>query len=123
MPFISATLKSLGESLGTGPLATDAKGLLSLRLGREDKLSFERVEGGILMTLARPLPAHRPGLARKALEATAWERGLPFALRAGLSGENALTLTTRFSERAFVLHEVLACLSLLRDVQSSISAQ
>ena len=122
MSLVIATLAELAASFQLPSLAFNRNGVTALRLGETDLLTIEHAEDGVLVSLARPLPQHRQGLAEKALRLCGPEGGLPFAVRAGLTRDNQLVLTVYFGERDFTLPETLRCLTLLRDAHTRVAS-
>ncbi len=121
MPLLESTLAEIAASFQLPGLAFNRNGVTALKLGETDTLSFEQVDGGVLLNLARPLPAHRPGLAEKALRLCGEEGSQAFPVRPGLTKDGRLVFTVYFSERAFTLTETMRCLTLLRDMQTRVA--
>ena len=122
MSLVAATLAELAAGFQLPSLAFNQNGVAALHLGETDLLTIEQVEEGVLLSLARPLPPHRTGLAEKALWVCGPEGGLPMSVRPGQTKDGRLVLTVRFSEREFTLQDTLRCLSLLRDAHTRIAA-
>jgi hypothetical protein len=121
MSLLESTLAELADSFQLPVLAFNADGLISLRLGQQDVFSLERTEdrgakGGannsILLSLIRPWPSHLPDGCQRILRLCG-QSSIP--LRAGLTRDGKLALTSRLSERGFTLQETLRHLSLLRE--------
>jgi type III secretion system chaperone SycN len=121
MSLLDSTLAELADSLQLPALTFNDKGVAALRLGDTDLVSIEKREDGVLLSVARPLPPHRPGLAEKALRLCGKEGGLPFPTRAGLTKDNRLVFMVWFHERSFVLSEALRCITALRDAHAKVT--
>ncbi len=121
MSLIDATLAEVAASFQLPSLSFNRNGVAALRLGENDLFSIEKVEDGVLLSLARPLPPHRAGLAEKALRLCGPDGGLPLPVRPGLTRDNRLVLIAHFSEREFTLPETMRCLSMLRDAHTRIA--
>lgn len=115
MSLFDSTLAEIGLSFQLPALAFNAEGHAALTLGDSDLLSFEKRGQGLLMSVARPVPPHRMGVAEKALKICCEDGGLPFAVRPGLNKKGLLVFTVRFGERDFTLSEVMRRLTLLRE--------
>lgn len=121
MALLESTLAEIAESFQLPALAFNRNGVAALRLGETDIVSIERRDGGVLLSVVRPLPHHRRGLAEKALRLCGNEGGLPYAVRAGLSKDNKLAFMVFFDERAFILSETLRCIAALREAHSRVT--
>jgi type III secretion system chaperone SycN len=121
MSLLDSTLAEMADSLELPAFAFNNKGVAALTLGATDLVSIEKRETGVLLSVARPLPPHRQGLAEKALRLCGREGSLPFPARAGLTKDNRLVFTVWFGERAFTLTEALRCITALRQAQSKIA--
>lgn len=115
--ILAGVLNEVGISLGLPGLAFSRDNIAALQLGEADTLFFERLGEGVLMSLSRPLPPHRPDIAVQALRLCAPGRGWPLPVRAGLSRDNRLVFSLRFTERSFSVTGVSQCLTLLRGLQ------
>lgn len=115
MSLFDSTLAEIGLSFQLPALAFNAGGHATLAVGDSDLVSFEKRGQGLLMSVARPVPPHRAGVAEKALQNCCEDGGLPFAVRPGLSKKGLLVLTVRFTERDFTLSEAMRRLTLLRE--------
>jgi type III secretion system chaperone SycN len=122
MSLVAATLAELAAGFQLPSLAFNRNGVVALILGETDYLTIEEAKDGVLLSLARPLPPHRAGLAEKALRLCGPEGGLPFAVRPGLTGDKRLVLTVYFSAREFTLPETMRCLAMLRIAHTRVTA-
>jgi type III secretion system chaperone SycN len=122
MHLMDDTLAELAASFNLPGLAFNANGVVALRLGEQDLFSLEKTDNrNILLSLTRPLPPHRPGVALKTLRLCGEASALP--MRAGLSKDDQLVLTTSLSERRFTLQEALRCLALLQEAHNTVCKQ
>ncbi|MDL2216698.1 hypothetical protein LJB81_03060 [Desulfovibrio sp. OttesenSCG-928-M14] len=115
MPLFDSTLAEIGLSLQLPALAFNAEGCAAFTVGDSDLVSFEKRGTGLLMSVARPVPPHRAGVAKKALEYCHENGSLPFAVRPGLNKKGLLVLTVRFTRLDFTLSEAMRRLTLLRE--------
>jgi len=91
-----AAVDELCASIGVPPQELP----LALKFERAGDLFIERRRGGfLLLYLARPVPAYRPGVAAAALRLVNPDRGLPYPVRAAFAGEDKLVLLTRLPEQ------------------------
>lgn len=116
--LIERTLQEIGASLGLAELRFSEHNVAALRLGETDTLFFERQGDLVFMSLARPVPPHRTGIAQKAMNLCSPRRGLPVPVRAGMSREGDVVFTVRFTERDFSVTEASQRLNLLRSLQA-----
>jgi type III secretion system chaperone SycN len=121
MALLDSTLAEMADSLQLPAFSFNNKGVAALRLGETDLVSIEKRDDGVLLSVARPLPPHRQGLAEKALRLCGKEGGLPFPARVGLTKDNRLVFMVWFDERAFVLSEALRCITALRDAHARVA--
>ena len=91
---------------------------LSLQFERSGRLQIDHRGNDYCVLLARPAPQYQEGVAEAALRAVHPDRGLPFSVRAGFSGDDTLVLLARIPDREFdlpTLERLLAALTSLAD--------
>ncbi len=115
--LLEEVLNEVGVSLGLPGLRFSRNKIAALQLGEVDTLFFEQIGEGVLMSLSRPMAAHRPEIPENALRLCAPGQGTPLPVRPGLSRDNRLVFSVRFSEREFSVSHVSQGLSLLRNLQ------
>lgn len=121
MALIESTLQELAASFQLPALEFNRNGVAMLRLGERDTVSLEKQDNGVLLSVARQLPPHRPGIAEKALHLCDPASGAPVPMRAGLTKDNKLVFITRFGEREFTLTEAVRCITAMREALSRAS--
>ncbi len=114
--LLEGVLNEVGLSLGLPGLRFSRNHVAALQLGEVDTLFFEQVGEGVLVSLSRPMPPHRPEIPENALRLCAPSQGTPLPVRSGLSRDNQLVFSIRFSEREFSVSHVSQGLTLLRNL-------
>ncbi|MQA40702.1 CesT family type III secretion system chaperone [Rugamonas aquatica] len=123
-PMIASTLEEFGRSIGMDALATDATGTLSLRLGRERRLSFHASNTGVLLMLSAPLAAGNQLETKcRALTLCRLSQGWHLPVRAGLTSDGHLVFTTQLEAREFRLHVLEQACELLGHLHDQIHFQ
>jgi type III secretion system chaperone SycN len=105
---------SLGLPAGEPPLAFEFE--------RSGRLHIERAGEWVTVSLVRPMPRHRSGVAAAALSAVHPDRGLPLMVRAAFLGEDALVLVARIAERKLDLPTLHTAVGLLAGLAGEVEA-
>lgn len=117
MSFV-ATIRQFCSSIGLPPQDPP----LALDMERSGTLRVELTQGKVAVSLARPFPLHREGVADAALRAVHPDRGISMPIRAAFQGDETLVLFALIDEPIFdlsVLEEAFSLLSrLLRDIDA-----
>ncbi|MDR1360280.1 MAG: hypothetical protein LBJ82_04785 [Deltaproteobacteria bacterium] len=119
MGLVESTLAELAFTFKLPGLAFNDFGVAALRLGERDMFNLElAADGNVLLSLIRPLPLHRQGIAERILRLCG--ENAPIPLRAGTTRDGRLILTTRLTERTFTLQETMRRLALLREAHDKV---
>ncbi|MDR2892632.1 MAG: hypothetical protein LBV80_06060 [Deltaproteobacteria bacterium] len=124
MSLADATLAELAASFQLPSLAFNENNVAALRIGgasdadETDFVSFEKRGDSVFLSVARPLPPHRAGLAEQALRLCGKEGGFSIPIRAGLTSNGRLVFITRFTQSSFTLSETVRRITALRDAHS-----
>jgi type III secretion system chaperone SycN len=122
MALVETTLAELAASFQLPALRFNRKGVAAVRLGEEDLVVIEKTAqgDGVLLSLIRFLPPHRPELAEKILRLCGPEGGHGLPIRPGLARNGEISLTVLFPERDFLLSGVARCIVALREIHDRI---
>ena len=101
MSWLDDTVAEFGSRLGVPNLAFGPDGFVQLALSQGGLLGLAQAEGVVKVWLARPVePSQRAALERGLAECD-FRRGSPFAMQAGLQGDDGLVFLARIPEREF----------------------
>ena len=91
--MLEQELAEFGRRLGLGRLTPPPSGPLSLEIGELGLLSLETLDGGgVLISLAVPLPVHDRGRLVRTLRLCAPDQGQPWPLACGLRRDHLIFL-------------------------------
>jgi len=114
--IVANTLNEIGVSLGLPSLAFSRNQVAALALGDKDTLFFERLKDGVIMSMVREFSLHQKQVAVKALALCDASNGFPLPVRAGITAENKLVFSSRFTESTFTVSAVSQAMVLLKDL-------
>ena len=118
MSWLDDTLRDFGSRIGVGELAFGPGGFVQFALSEGGMLGLAQAEGEVRVWLARPLARGDRGALERALVQCDFRRRSPFALQAGLRGEDELVLLARIPEREFTTPALERVLELLTTLHA-----
>lgn len=120
MSWIDDALSDFGRSMGIPDLRFGDNDALQLAFERRGTLFFERLDDGVLMYLVQQVPYPDAELYARALDACHWRHHHPYAVRAGLRGEDALAFAVEIPNAEFQLPAIERALEFLSDLQQRV---
>lgn len=118
MDIFAESVGDFGRHLGINGLQPGASGSVDLSIEQIGRLQLEREGDVALITLARAWPRHAARAARAALDLCHWRENHPWAIQAGVKGEEWLLFTVRLPLTQLdvpTLDRILGYLSNLQD--------
>ena len=113
MSWLDDTLRDFGARIGMGEISFGSGGFVQFTLSQGGMLGLAQAPGEVRVWLARPLAHGDRAALERALVQCDFRRRAPFALQAGLRGEDELVLLARIPEREFTTPALERALELL----------
>lgn len=120
MSWLDDTLRDFGTRIGVGELAFGPGGFVQFGLSNGGMLGLAQAQGEVRVWLARPLARSDRGALERALVQCDFRRRPPFALQAGLRGEDELVLLARIPERDFTTPTLERALDVLTTLHERV---
>lgn len=121
MSWVDDVLREFGRSMGLPNLAFGQRGAVRLSVERLGQLGLERRPDEVLLFLLRPIPVGDARPLRKALAVCHYREGHPFAVQAGLRGDDRLVFVVRIPEREFTVQAIEQGIELLDRLHVSVA--
>lgn len=116
MTSVHAAIEAFGNSLGIQRLAFNEAGVVRLAFETSGTLSIERVEGEVLVFLARRVEPVPDGILERALDLCHFRHGERLRPKVGLGREEELVFWVRASEVTVDVVSIEEALTLLLEL-------
>lgn len=116
MTSVDAAIEAFGNSLGIPRLAFNEAGVLRLAFETSGKLSIERVEGEVLVFLARHVEPARGDILERALDLCHFRHAERLRPKVGLGRDEELVFWVRISEVTVDVVSIEEALTLLLEL-------
>ena len=119
MSWIDETVADFGRRLGVGDLGFQ-RGFVQLALSQGGMLGLAQGQSEVKIWLARPLEHNQRHAFERALAECDFRKRSPFALQAGLRGDNELVVLARIPERGFTTPALEQALDILNRLHERV---
>jgi type III secretion system chaperone SycN len=116
MTSVDAAIEAFGNSLGIPRLAFNEAGVLRLAFETSGKLSIERVEGAVLVFLARHVEPAQGDILERALDLCHFRHAERLRPKVGLGRDEELVFWVRISEVTVDVVSIEEALTLLLEL-------
>lgn len=122
MTWVDDVVAEFGKSMGLHRLQFDDKGVVSLKFERLGTVVLEKLDGTVLVYMAREFEPHDSGIARRALTLCHYREQPPYPLQAALHRDQELVFGLRIPARDFQLPTLERAVSYLDHVHQQARA-